>query len=290
VQEGLAEVDGRVVRPSQRLRAGQQIRFHVPAPEEAGPQPEPIPLEVLFEDDGLIVINKPAGMVVHPARGHWSGTLTSALAYHFQALSDIGGPARPGIVHRLDRDTSGVILVAKSNAVHIHLAAQFEARTVNKTYLAIVSPPPDRDRDWIDQPIGLHPFQRDKMAIRAGHSSSREAQTFYEVQSRLGNYALLKLSPKTGRTHQLRVHLDFLGVPILCDRLYAGRSQITLSELSGKPAQENESPILTRQALHAHQLEFDHPQSGKRLSFVAPLPADLEGVLLALQSTALLRK
>jgi 23S rRNA pseudouridine1911/1915/1917 synthase len=177
---------------------GQSIRFHVPPPATDDTIPENISLDILYEDDGMVVVNKPPGMVVHPARGNWTGTLTSALAYRFQSLSDIGGPTRPGIVHRLDRDTSGVIVVAKTNAFHLHLAEQWHERDVKKEYLAITAGVLDRDRDMIDAPIGRHPFQRDKMAIRERHESSRPAQTFYEVLARWGRYSLVKAMPVTG--------------------------------------------------------------------------------------------
>jgi 23S rRNA pseudouridine1911/1915/1917 synthase len=284
VQAGYAEVDGRVVRPSFRLRGGQRVVFRVPMQTDPGPKPEPIPLQILYEDDGLIVVDKPAGMVVHPARGHWSGTLTSALAYHFQSLSDIGGPARPGIVHRLDRDTSGVIVVAKTNAVHLHLADQFERRSVEKEYVAIVCGRPQKDRDWIDQPIGPHPYHREKMAIRSGHPDSKPAATFYEVQERYAGHALLRVLPKTGRTHQIRVHLTHAGHPILCDRLYAGHSEVTAEQLrGGRMGGPPTAPVLVRQALHARRLKLIHPQSGQPLEFIAALPADLEATLAALR-------
>ena len=175
VQDDGAEVDGKLVRPSLKLKAGQKIRFRVPPLPVDDTVPENIPLDILFEDDGLVVVNKPSGMVVHPARGNWSGTLTSALAYRFQSLSDVGGPTRPGIVHRLDRDTSGVMVIAKTNAVHVHLAAQFHDRVVEKEYFAITGTPIDRDRDIIDVPIGRHPYQREKQAIRVDHPTSRPA-------------------------------------------------------------------------------------------------------------------
>ena len=276
VHEGGATVDGRTVRPSFKIAPGHRIRFRTPEPPEDGPVPEPIPLDVLYEDDGMIVINKPAGMVVHPARGHWSGTLTSALAYHFQSLSDVGGPTRPGIVHRLDRDTSGVIVVAKTNAVHLNLSEQFAGRTVQKQYIALTAGVIDRDRDTIDQPIGRHPYQRDKMAIRAHHATSRDASTFYEVIKRYRGYTYVRVFPKTGRTHQIRVHLNHIGTPVLCDKLYSGRNELSAGEL-GLPSSDPDaqSVLLNRQALHAHQLSLDHPQSGKRMEFSAPVPADM---------------
>lgn len=282
VQEGGAEVDGRVLRPSYRLKEGQRIRFSIPEPVADGPVPEAIPLDVVYEDDLLVVINKPAGMVVHPARGHWTGTLTTALAHHFRALSDIGGPTRPGIVHRLDRDTSGVIMVAKTNAAHMKLSAQWADRSVTKEYLAITSGVPDRDRDWIRQPIGHHPYSREKMAIRSDHSTSREAETFYEVLQRFHRFALVKALPKTGRTHQIRVHLDHIRCPVLCDKLYGGRSTITAAQLHGEQDSDG-APLLDRQALHASRLEIEHPKTGERMIFEAPLPADMQRVLDALQ-------
>lgn len=285
VQGGGAEVEGKVVRPSCKLRAGQSVRFAIPAPVSDFSIPENIPLDILYEDDGMVVVNKPPGMVVHPAKGNWSGTLTSALAYRFQSLSDIGGPTRPGIVHRLDRDTSGVIVVAKTNAFHLHLAEQWHDREVAKEYLAITAGVLDRDRDMIDAPIGRHPFQRDKMAIRDRHESSRPAKTFYEVLARWGRYSLVKMMPETGRTHQIRVHLEHVGCPVLCDRLYGGHSQITRSQLLGRKAAPAEPAVLERHALHASRLKLIHPKSKQPLEFFAPLPADLERVIAILRET-----
>jgi 23S rRNA pseudouridine1911/1915/1917 synthase len=286
IQEGGAAVNGRVVRPSFRLKADQQIRFAIPAPADDGPRPEKIPLDILYEDDGLVVVNKPAGMVVHPARGHWSGTLTSGLAFHFRSLSDVGGPARPGIVHRLDRDTTGVILVAKTNAAHMHLAEQFAARTVQKTYVAVTVGRIDHDRDQIDAPIGRHPFQRDKMAIRENHATSKPATSFYRVLERFAHATAVQVEPKTGRTHQIRVHLDHIGYPVLCDRLYGGRATLTASQLLRQSVNDpQEPPLLSRHALHAQRLEIEHPQSGKRLAFEAPLPGDMQNVLETLRGT-----
>jgi len=284
VQNEGAEVDGRVVRPSLKLRSGQRVRFRIPPKPTDDTIPENIPLDVLFEDDGLVVVNKSAGMVVHPARGHWSGTLTSALAFRFQSLSDVGGPTRPGIVHRLDRDTSGVIVIAKTNAVHVHLGEQFHDRKVSKEYFAITAGTIDRDRDVIDVPIGRHPYQRDKMAVREGHPTSKVATTFYEVVSREGRFTQVRLRPKSGRTHQLRVHLAHIGSPVLCDRLYGGHSEISESELVGQRRKDNEPSILKRQALHARSLTLTHPQTGKMMTFEAPLPDDLKKIVEVLSS------
>jgi 23S rRNA pseudouridine1911/1915/1917 synthase len=282
IQEGGARVDGQVVKPSFRVRAGQQIVLHLPPPPADGPLPEAIDLKILYEDDALLAIDKPAGMVVHPAKGNWSGTLASALAHHFQELSDVGGPTRPGIVHRLDRDTSGVILIAKTNWMHLKLSEQFESRQVQKEYFAIVVGDLQLDRDIIKQPIGPHPYQRDKMAIRRNHPESREAETFYEVINRFKGFCAVRVQPKTGRTHQIRVHMDFLGTPILCDRLYAGHSQITRGELSRRLAQglpprpDDDEIVLQRQALHARRIEFIHPFHQTPISIESPLPSDLQ--------------
>lgn len=291
IAEDQVTVDGRPVKPAFKVYAGQKVVINLlPPPPKDGPIAEDIPLDVLFEDECMVIINKPAGMVVHPAKGHWSGTLTAALAHHFQQLSDAGGATRPGIVHRLDRDTSGVIAIAKTNEVHFKLCAQFEAREVNKSYVAIVAGSLDRDRDWINQPIGHHPYQRDKMAIRSGHPSSRDASTFFEVMEKFPGYAMLSVQPKTGRTHQIRLHLAHIGCPVLCDRLYGGHAQITRGQLlrrqaQGLPSRPGDDTIeLDRQALHAHRLEFTHPKSGEKMSFMAPFPPDFESVLNVLRN------
>lgn len=290
ITEEQVSVDGRPVKPAFKVFAGQKVSIDLlPPPPTDGPIAEDIPIDILYEDEGMVIINKPAGMVVHPAKGHWSGTLTAALAHHFQHLSDAGGATRPGIVHRLDRDTSGVIAIAKTNEVHFKLCAQFEARQVTKTYMAIVSGALDRDRDWIHQPIGHHPYQREKMAIRSGHPSSRDASTFFEVKERFRGYALLEVQPKTGRTHQIRLHLAHIGCPVLCDRLYGGHAQITRGQLlrraaQGLPPRPGDDNIeMERQALHAYQLEFAHPKTGQPMRFNAPLPPDFESVLSVLR-------
>lgn len=290
VQDGGAEVDGTRVKPSFKVQTGQQIVVRLPPPPEDGPQPEEIPLKILYEDDALIAIDKPAEMVVHPAKGNWKGTLASALAFRFQQLSDVGGPTRPGIIHRLDRDTSGVILVAKSNAVHLRLSEQFEKRDVQKEYFAIVIGQVELDRDVIRLPIGPHPYQRDKMAIRRDHPQSKEAETWYEVVERFGRINCLKVMPKTGRTHQIRVHLDHMGAPVLCDRLYAGHARISRGELLRRqalkqpPQAGDDEILLERQALHARRIEFQHPISGQQIAIESPVPDDMQSVLNVLRS------
>jgi 23S rRNA pseudouridine1911/1915/1917 synthase len=289
---GGVKVNGQGTKVAHRLAAGDRIEVVLPPMNSAGPNPEEIPLDVLYEDEHIIAVNKPPGMVVHPARGHWSGTLASALAFHFRQLSSVGGPTRPGIVHRLDRDTSGVMVVAKTDPMHFALAAQFEARTTEKEYFAITAGVPDRDRDIIEQPIGIHPSQREKMAIRASHPTSREASTFYEVQERFSGYAALKVLPKTGRTHQIRVHLAHIRCPVLCDKLYGGHSQVTRAQLLHRGARRtvdeaDSEVILARQALHARRIKLTHPASGEPIEFVAPLPPDLTTVLTALRESVL---
>jgi len=290
ITAGGVTVNGARSKPAFRLKPGQQVRIELPELPREAPKPENIPLDILYEDEVMVAVNKPSGMVVHPARGHWSGTLASALQFHFNKLSSIGGPTRPGIVHRLDRDTSGVILVAKDDLAHAALSEQFAARSVEKHYIAIVAGVPDRDQDYIDEPIGHHPHVRDKMAIRRDDPQARPSRTFYTVIERFTRFALVDVFPKTGRTHQIRVHLDHVGWPILCDRIYGGRARISpaeLAKMSGislTPDDEDESPLLERQALHASRLSIDHPVSGERLTVEAPLADDISATLDVLRS------
>jgi 23S rRNA pseudouridine1911/1915/1917 synthase len=295
ISAGGVRVNGKGGKPAYRVLRGQQISIILPEIPRQSPRPENIPLEVLYQDEELVVVNKPAGMVVHPARGHWSGTLAGALQYHFgPSLSSTGGPLRPGIVHRLDRDTSGAILVARTDRAHDQLGAQFRARSIEKEYFALVSGRPDRDRDLIDCAIGFHPTEREKMAILRSHPAAgsrahphapdtplppaaRPAQTFYEVLERFDGFAAMRVLPKTGRTHQIRVHLAHAGCPVLCDRQYGGRSHLTRGEIRRQA--DDTLVLLARQALHARRLRFVHPRSGQPLEVVAPLPADIAAVL-----------
>ena len=279
IDEGLIHVDGAKRKASFRLAAGNAVEVTGWLEAAEGPQPEEIPLDILFEDEAMIVVNKSPGMVVHPAKGHWAGTLASALAFHFGQLSTRGGPTRPGIVHRLDRDTSGVIVVAKTNHAHDQLAAQFQQRSVRKDYLAIVVGQPDRDRDWIEHPIGAHPTHREKMAVIQDGRTSRPAATFYEVEQRFTGFAQLRAEPKTGRTHQIRVHLASVGLPVLCDPLYSGRSCLSLGDLRSSDQPDDDVIVLERQALHANRIELSHPLHQKRIVFSAPLPQDLANTL-----------
>jgi len=276
------KVNGLRAKAAHRLHVGDRILVELPELPREGPQPENIPLTIIYEDESMVVIDKPPGMVVHPGRGNWSGTLTSALQFHFDQLSQVGGSARPGIIHRLDRDTSGVIVVARHDRVHQRLADQFENRTVEKEYFAIVAGRPNLDRDSIDQPIGFHPHHREKMAIRRDDPASRPAQSFYEVIERFDGFATMRILPKTGRTHQIRVHLASIDCPVLCDRQYGGRARITRGEIRRQPA--DELVMLERQALHARRLKLLHPETGQPLEFESPIPADLSNVIAELRT------
>lgn len=282
INAAAARVNDKREKAAHRLKPGDRVTVFLPELPRPRPEPEEMELAILYEDEWLVAIDKPPGMVVHPAKGNWRGTLVSGLEHRFAQLSGIGGPTRPGIVHRLDRDTSGVIIVAKNDQAHIALARQFEERSIEKEYFAIVAGALDRDRDWIDQPIGLHPQQREKMAIRHDLPTARSAQSFYEVQERYRGFAALAILPKTGRTHQIRVHLASIGAPILCDKQYGGRSQITRGEIRGELS--DEEVLLDRQALHARRLAFTHPRTGERLKIESPLPADLSRVLAELRA------
>ncbi|MBV9240166.1 MAG: RluA family pseudouridine synthase [Xanthobacteraceae bacterium] len=276
--------------PSHRVQAGNEISIVVPPPEPAAPEPETIPLNIVFEDDAIIVIDKPAGLVVHPAAGNWTGTLVNALVAHCgESLSGIGGVRRPGIVHRLDKDTSGLLVVAKTDRAHRKLAAQFadHGRTgpLERGYLAFIWGVPARPKGTIDRPLDRHPQSRDKMAIREG---GREAITHWEVQERYLDGAnqpvasLLECRLETGRTHQIRVHLASIGHPLLGDSVYGAGFKTKAIRLL--PPGQVALSTLDRQALHAHILTIAHPVTGEIMRFRAELPADLAALRCALAS------
>jgi len=268
IEAGRVRVDDQVVKGGTSVRAGQTVAVEIAAPSAAVVQPEAIDIAVLYEDDWLLAIDKPAGLVVHPAPGHWSGTLVNALLHRWSGSPGDLDPARCGIVHRLDKDTSGVMLVAKDVATHAALADRFRAREVGKEYVALVHGVPRQAAGEIDQPIGRHPVHRKKMSVRRG---GRVAVTRYRVLERFSAAALVEARPKTGRTHQIRVHLAALGHPILADPVYArGRARRVAS--------------LTRQALHARAIAFPHPHREGILRVEAPLPADLVAALAELRS------
>lgn len=273
IGEGRIRVNGAVVKPSYRLEPGDSIAVEVPPPVEVSIAPEPIPLDVVYEDADILVVNKPAGMVVHPAFGHTGGTLVNAVLAHCPDLAGVGGELRPGIVHRLDKDTSGLIVVAKGDAALRDLQAQFKGREVQKVYLALVEGYVSPPTGLIDAPIGRDPRARKKMAVvpRGG----REAQTEYRVLETYDAHTLVEAHPLTGRTHQIRIHMAFIGHPIVGDPVYGFRKQRTKAP---------------RLFLHAARLGFRLPGTGEWREFQAPLPDDLVGVLARLRGEAVGRR
>lgn len=294
-QQGVL-VNGLPVKSSRRLRVNDRLSVRLPGAAAATLPAEDLPLEILYEDESLVVLNKAAGMITHPGKGNYRGTLAGALQFHFDTLSDVAGALRPGIVHRLDRDTSGVLVVAKDNQVHHRLSGQFERREVVKEYRAIAWGVIERDSDFIETYLRVNPQAREKMMVCEPEGNARQAVTFYEVLERFYDFTYVRLFPKTGRTHQLRVHLRHLGHPIVADKLYGGREALGRSYLdpaqptrrdSRKPKEivDDADVLIRRQALHAYRLSFRHPVSGVELSFEAPLPADMENTLSALRNT-----
>lgn len=266
ILDGKVRVNGRPLRrPSYTVNPGEEISLEVPPPEPSDIQPQKMPLNILHEDAWLLVVDKPAGLVVHPGAGHSDGTLVNALLAHAgPKLSRMGGAVKPGLVHRLDKDTSGIMVVAKDDATHWDLSRQFAGRSVLRVYQAVVRGRMEHDQGTINAPIGRHPVQRKKRAVR--HDSERDAVTQYKVIKRFKEATLVELYPQTGRTHQLRVHLASIGHPILGDTEYG---------VGGGPSAGLRAGF-SRQALHAHRLGFVHPGIEQRVEFVSPLPRDLE--------------
>lgn len=264
IEQDHASVNGEPARAKYKVKPGDIVQLSVPDPTPLDLPAEPIPLNIVFEDECMVVVDKPPGMVVHPAPGHSTGTLVNALLHHCKDLSGIGGVERPGIVHRLDKDTSGLVLVAKSEMAHQSLARQFKQREIKKVYLALVRGNVSKDKGVIDLAIGRHKIHRKKMAVQP--EGGRSATTSFEVIARYPHFSYLRLFPKTGRTHQIRVHVAEMGHPILGDKTYGGKMDAKYMKLP-------------RQALHAHQLEIRHPISGETKIFVSPLPEDLDSYL-----------
>lgn len=283
IDAGGVTVNGLPTKSSYRVRNGDQVRVLPPQPTHELPVPEDIPLDILYEDEFLAVVNKPADMVVHPAKGHWSGTLVNAIQYRFGQLSNVNGDHRPGIVHRLDRDTSGVILIAKEESAHRHLSYQFETRKVFKEYVAITNGVLERDSDYIEGKITRHPNDRIKMTVTEEEDEGKEASTYYEVIERFRGFSFCRMHPRTGRTHQIRVHIASIGCPVLADKTYGGRDCLKLSELVPNLPPEADEVLMLRQALHARRLRFLHPQLRTVIEAVAPLPPDFERTLAALR-------
>jgi 23S rRNA pseudouridine1911/1915/1917 synthase len=281
IARGMVLVDGKRVRPSHQVTGGEIIHVTLPRPQPPKALPENIPLDIVYEDDELLVINKPAGMVTHPAHGNYTGTLVNALLYHCTQLSTLNTETRPGIVHRLDKDTSGLMVVAKTDAAHAHLAKQFSERTIGREYWALVWGTFKDESGTIVASLGRSKADRKKIAVVAG---GKHAVTEYEVIRRFSYLTLVRLRLRTGRTHQIRVHLAHINHPVFGDPVYHGRRIIAGP---GTPRQKAEVQALlqriSRQALHAKTLEFTHPTSGKRMFFDSPLPADISAVLAFLE-------
>ena len=311
IKAGTVKVNGKVVKPSYKLSGGDKIDLTVPQLPSREIQPEDIPLDIIYEDSCLIVLNKQADMIVHPARGNTHGTLVNALSFYLgkqlngdwlNEMTNHQSPAanhqlRPGIIHRLDKNTTGVMVVAKKPEAQWKIAKQFERRQVKKSYLAIVHGTPELTADRINAPLGIHPKAREKYAVRPPLLSStrrrggKEAITFYEVLESFRGFSLLKLTPRTGRTHQIRVHLSYIKHPIVADDMYGGKVvylwqlkdtvrnavRHPMEDSPGKPAVEQ--PIIDRPALHASTLEFKHPETSEIMKFEAPLPEDIQNLL-----------
>jgi 23S rRNA pseudouridine1911/1915/1917 synthase len=273
IEAGKVLVDGQVVRPSLKLKGGELISVEIPEPTEAEPQPESIPLDVLYEDGELIVINKPAGMVVHPGPGNSSGTLVNALLAHCTDLSGIGGELRPGIVHRLDKGTSGVLVAAKSDRAHRALSAQFHVHSVKRIYQALVFGTPQTDSGKIEGAIGRHPTERLRQSGKARHG--KHAITRWKVKERYGRITLMELRLETGRTHQIRVHMTESGFPLLGDPLYPDGGRV--NNLAD-PRLKKMITMLGRQALHARTLGFIHPVTEEYLEFTTDMPNDMQAL------------
>jgi len=253
-----------------KLKVADRLLLKIPPPDKLDLQPENIPLDVLYEDEHLIIINKQAGIVVHPAPGHPNGTLVNALLYHCHNLAGIGGVERPGIVHRLDKDTTGAMVVAKSDLVHQHLQQQIKAKTARREYWAVICGSPRAEKGKIDLPIGRHLRDRKKMAIILPEKGGREAITHWEVIERFGNHTLMRFLLETGRTHQIRVHSTHLGYPLVGDQLYGSGGSLKVN--------------LAGQALHAYKLTLQHPQTSQLIEAIAPLPPEFSKLIRVIKN------
>jgi len=279
LKAGLVTVNGGAKPASYRVREGETVTVQVPAPAPSHLEPEPLALDIIFEDRDILVLNKPPGLVVHPGAGHRQGTLLNALLHHCPELKEIGEVSRPGLVHRLDKDTSGLLVVAKTALAHQALVGQFAAREIKKTYVALVWGLLSEPEGIIDKEIGRHPTARQRMSVHARRGKA--AVTRWRVRREFtGPMTLAELSPETGRTHQLRVHLASEGHPVVGDAAYGGG----VSRLAGNPRLIGLKPLVHRQLLHAWRLSVTHPRTGERLSWEAPLPEDFQVVVDKLES------
>jgi 23S rRNA pseudouridine1911/1915/1917 synthase len=296
IDDGLVTVDGRVIKASYKLKAGETVSMVAPPEQVNEIVPEDIPLDIVYEDEHFLALNKQADLIIHPARGRWHGTLVNGLAFYGSKWSNVNGAWRPGILHRLDRNTTGIMLVAKSDEAHWRIARQFENRTIQKTYVAVCHGVPELLGDVIDMPIGQDRYVREKQAVRKEENGGKPAVTKYEVQQILdaktayalnesafpqdrklkhppGRFSFLKLWPKTGRTHQLRVHMTAVGYPMVGDTMYGGR------------VFESGEFRFERQALHAFEIRFVHPATLETMTLSAPLPPDMRQLVEILGGT-----
>ncbi|MGA2230286.1 MAG: RluA family pseudouridine synthase [Tepidisphaeraceae bacterium] len=271
IEDGFITVNGKTTKSSYKIKSGDDVDMVAPPEPVHDLVPEPIPLEIIYEDEHFLALNKQSDLIVHPARGRWTGTLVNGLVYYGKKWSTYNGDWRPGILHRLDRNTTGIMLVAKSDEAHWRLARQFETRTIQKTYVAVVQGVPELLADVLDLPIGRDKYVREKQAVRKEANGGRQAVTKYEVLEKFGKYALVKLTPKTGRTHQLRVHMSAIGHAMVGDTMYGGR-----------PFSSGEFKF-ERQALHAERIAFVHPGTLLPMTLAAPLPADIVELLRILR-------
>ena len=275
IAEGCVKITGGDANKKYRLKGGEQIEMILPDPTPAEAQPEDIPLDVVYEDEDIVVVNKPQGMVVHPAAGNESGTLVNALLHHCKGtLSGVGGVERPGIVHRIDKDTSGLLVVAKNDHAHTHLSAQLKTHDVARVYYAIALGNFKEDHGTVHAAIDRHPVDRKKMAITKKADAGRDAITHYEVLERFGSFTLLKCKLETGRTHQIRVHMASLGHPLLGDPVYGG---------NGTRFEADHRKYFHGQCLHAGELTLTHPRTEQLMHFEAPLPEDFAAILSILR-------
>lgn len=267
LEDGRGKRGEKIIKANYKVRAGEMFVVDIPEPEPIEAVPENIPLDIIYEDDDVVVLNKARGMVVHPAPGNYTGTLVNALLYHCSNLSGINSAIRPGIVHRLDKDTSGIMIVAKNDAAHISLSQQIQSKTAVRTYLAVVRGNIKTDSGTIETQIARDKTDRKKMAVVK--EGGRDAITDYEVLERFGKYTLVRCKLRTGRTHQIRVHMEYLGYPLVGDPKYSPMK--TPFGIKG-------------QALHSHTLEFTHPRTGERMKFEAPLPEDMHKIITRLHN------
>ncbi len=281
IEEGRVKLSGAEVKPGNIVGSGDRIEVFLPDPRPAAPQPENIPLDIIYEDKDILVIDKPAGTVVHPGAGNMTGTLVNAVLFHCHDLSGIGGVLRPGVVHRLDKDTSGVLIMAKNDVAHNSITKQFQDRSVEKIYLAIVLGRMPEPEGKIEKPIGRHPVRRTKM--HGSTPNGRLAVTQWKELEVFPGASLLELNLLTGRTHQIRVHLSEAGRPVVGDKLYGTKKRLkTIPDMAVRAALID----IKRQALHAHKLAVEHPTTGERMTFTSPLPDDMRRAVEALRYAA----